>query len=69
MQNGLVAIWLAYNGYETLHYLHSKECDPYPVILLNLRFSPQAAHAAPSGLTSCRSSGATSVSRSSVSVS
>ncbi len=30
-----------------MHYLHSKEFDPYPFILLNLLFSTQAAYAAP----------------------
>ena len=30
-----------------MHYLHGKEFDPYPFILLNLLFSTQAAYAAP----------------------
>jgi uncharacterized membrane protein len=47
IQTGLIAIWLTYNGYAALHYLHSKEFDPYPFILLNLLFSTQAAYAAP----------------------
>lgn len=29
------------------NYLHSKDFDPYPFILLNLLFSTQAAYAAP----------------------
>jgi uncharacterized membrane protein len=47
IQSALILIWLAYNGYAALHYLHSKEFDPYPFILLNLLFSTQAAYAAP----------------------
>ena len=46
-QSVLILIWLTYNGYAALHYLHSKEFDPYPFILLNLLFSTQAAYAAP----------------------
>jgi uncharacterized membrane protein len=46
-QSLLILIWLAYNGYAALHYLHSKDFDPYPFILLNLLFSTQAAYAAP----------------------
>jgi len=30
-----------------VHYLHSKEFDPYPFIFLNLLFWTQAAYAAP----------------------
>lgn len=46
-QSVLIVIWLGYNGYAALHYLHSSEFDPYPFILLNLLFSTQAAYAAP----------------------
>jgi len=46
-QSLLIIIWLGYNGYAAVHYLHSKEFDPYPFILLNLLFSTQAAYAAP----------------------
>ena len=47
IQSALTLIWLLYNGYAAVHYQHSKEFDPYPFILLNLRFSTQAAYAAP----------------------
>ena len=47
IQSGLIIIWLGYNSYAAVHYLHSKEFDPYPFILLNLLFSTQAAYAAP----------------------
>ncbi len=47
IQSALIILWLAYNGYAAVHYLHSKEFDPYPFILLNLLFSTQAAYAAP----------------------
>ena len=47
IQSFLIIIWLGYNGYAAVHYLHSKEFDPYPFILLNLLFSTQAAYAAP----------------------
>lgn len=43
----MILLWLGYNGYAAVHYLHSKEFDPYPFILLNLLFSTQAAYAAP----------------------
>jgi uncharacterized membrane protein len=46
-QSVLIVLWLAYNGYAALHYLHTREFDPYPFILLNLLFSTQAAYAAP----------------------
>lgn len=46
-QSVLIVVWLAYNGYAAVHYLHSHEFDPYPFILLNLLFSTQAAYAAP----------------------
>lgn len=46
-QSVLIVLWLGYNGYAALHYLHSREFDPYPFILLNLLFSTQAAYAAP----------------------
>jgi uncharacterized membrane protein len=47
IQSALIVVWLGYNGYAAVHYLHSKEFDPYPFILLNLLFSTQAAYAAP----------------------
>ena len=47
LQTGLIIIWLGYNGYAAVHYLHTKDFDPYPFILLNLLFSTQAAYAAP----------------------
>ena len=47
IQSALILIWLVYNGYAAVHYVHSKEFDPYPFILLNLLFSTQAAYAAP----------------------
>ena len=47
IQTGLIIIWLGYNGYAAVHYLHTSEFDPYPFILLNLLFSTQAAYAAP----------------------
>jgi len=46
-QTVMIVLWLAYNGYAAVHYLNSKEFDPYPFILLNLLFSTQAAYAAP----------------------
>ena len=47
IQSAMILLWLGYNGYAAVHYLHSKEFDPYPFILLNLLFSTQAAYAAP----------------------
>ncbi len=47
IQSFLIAIWLTYNAYAAVHYLHVKQFDPYPFILLNLLFSTQAAYAAP----------------------
>lgn len=47
MQSTLIILWLGYNGYAAVHYLHGHEFDPYPFILLNLLFSTQAAYAAP----------------------
>ena len=41
IQTVLVAIWIAGNIILLFHF------DPYPFILLNLAFSPQAAYAAP----------------------
>jgi len=46
-QSILIVVWLGYNGYVALHYLHGGPFDPYPFILLNLLFSTQAAYAAP----------------------
>ena len=46
IQTALIIIWLSYNGYAAVHYLHSNEFDPYPFILLNLLFPTQAAYAA-----------------------
>jgi uncharacterized membrane protein len=46
-QSVLIILWLGYNGYVALHFVHTKEFDPYPFILLNLLFSTQAAYAAP----------------------
>lgn len=46
-QSVLILLWLGYNGYAALHYLHGHDFDPYPFILLNLLFSTQAAYAAP----------------------
>jgi len=40
-QTLVVAVWIAINAYELVHF------DPYPFILLNLAFSLQAAYAAP----------------------
>ncbi len=47
IQSFLIIVWLGYNGYAAVHYLHSNQFDPYPFILLNLLFSTQAAYAAP----------------------
>ena len=47
IQSFLIALWLTYNAYAAVHYLHVKQFDPYPFILLNLLFSTQAAYAAP----------------------
>lgn len=47
IQSALIALWLDYNGYAAVYYLHSNQFDPYPFILLNLLFSTQAAYAAP----------------------
>ena len=46
-QSVLIVLWLSFNGYVALHYLHGGAFDPYPFILLNLLFSTQAAYAAP----------------------
>jgi uncharacterized membrane protein len=46
-QTVLIAVWLGYNGYVAVHYLHTRQFDPFPFILLNLLFSTQAAYAAP----------------------
>jgi uncharacterized membrane protein len=46
-QSVLIILWLGYNGYVALRFLHTREFDPYPFILLNLLFSTQAAYAAP----------------------
>lgn len=46
-QTVLIVVWLSYNGYVAVHFLSSKDFDPYPFILLNLLFSTQAAYAAP----------------------
>ncbi|MGI8760783.1 MAG: DUF1003 domain-containing protein [Jatrophihabitantaceae bacterium] len=46
-QSVLIILWLGYNGYVALRFLHMREFDPYPFILLNLLFSTQAAYAAP----------------------
>ena len=46
-QTFLIVLWLGYNGYAAVHYLHAHQFDPYPFILLNLLFSTQAAYAAP----------------------
>ncbi len=47
IQTALIVVWLAYNAYVAVHFLHSSRFDPYPFILLNLLFSTQAAYAAP----------------------
>lgn len=47
VQTVLIIVWLGYNGYVAVHYLRSRNFDPYPFILLNLLFSTQAAYAAP----------------------
>jgi len=47
VQSVLIIVWLGYNGYAAIHYLHGRDFDPYPFILLNLLFSTQAAYAAP----------------------
>jgi uncharacterized membrane protein len=47
VQSALIILWLGYNGYAAIHYLHGRDFDPYPFILLNLLFSTQAAYAAP----------------------
>ena len=46
-QSLLIIVWLGYNGYIAVRYLHGGDFDPYPFILLNLLFSTQAAYAAP----------------------
>lgn len=46
-QSVLIILWLGYNGYIALRFVHTNEFDPYPFILLNLLFSTQAAYAAP----------------------
>jgi uncharacterized membrane protein len=46
-QTVLIIVWLGYNAFAAVRYLHTKEFDPYPFILLNLLFSTQAAYAAP----------------------
>ncbi len=46
-QSLLIIVWLGYNGFAAVRYLHTNQFDPYPFILLNLLFSTQAAYAAP----------------------
>lgn len=46
-QSVLIVVWLGYNAFAAVRYLHVREFDPYPFILLNLLFSTQAAYAAP----------------------
>ena len=46
-QSILIVLWLGYNAFAAVRYLHTKDFDPYPFILLNLLFSTQAAYAAP----------------------
>lgn len=47
IQTLLIILWIGYNGYVAVRYLHGGVFDPYPFILLNLLFSTQAAYAAP----------------------
>lgn len=47
IQTVLIIVWIGYNGYVAVRYLHGGVFDPYPFILLNLLFSTQAAYAAP----------------------
>ncbi len=47
IQTLLIILWIGYNGYAAVRYLHGGVFDPYPFILLNLLFSTQAAYAAP----------------------
>lgn len=47
IQTVLIIVWIGYNGYVAVRYLHGGLFDPYPFILLNLLFSTQAAYAAP----------------------
>jgi uncharacterized membrane protein len=46
-QTFLIILWIGYNAFVAVRFLHSSDFDPYPFILLNLLFSTQAAYAAP----------------------
>lgn len=40
-QSLLIVLWSGYNAFAAVRYLHTKEFDPYPFILLNLLFPPR----------------------------
>jgi uncharacterized membrane protein len=47
VQSAVVAIWVAYNLYFAARWFRHQPFDPYPLILLNLMFSVQAAYTGP----------------------
>jgi uncharacterized membrane protein len=47
VQTLLVGVWVSYNTYFAVKWLHHEPFDPYPLILLNLMFSVQAAYTGP----------------------
>jgi uncharacterized membrane protein len=47
VQTVLVAIWVTYNTYFAIKWFNRQPFDPFPLILLNLLFSVQAAYTGP----------------------
>lgn len=47
IQTLVIILWIGYNGFAAVHWLHTGVFDVFPFILLNLAFSTQAAYAAP----------------------
>jgi len=47
IQTVLIIVWIGYNGYVAVRYLHGGVFDPYPFTRPNLLFSTQAVHSAP----------------------
>jgi uncharacterized membrane protein len=47
VQTVLVGIWVSYNVYFANKWFHHEPFDPFPLILLNLLFSVQAAYTGP----------------------
>ncbi|HEX6510226.1 MAG TPA: DUF1003 domain-containing protein [Chloroflexota bacterium] len=47
VQTVLVALWVSYNTYFAIKWFNKQPFDPFPLILLNLLFSVQAAYTGP----------------------